>query len=125
MPQFTAEQNGGATGAKLRAPRAGYPGYIAVRGTPRPGPPPTNLFTGGWLGREYAPFCTGGQPRNDDFTARVKEASEEQFNQQAVTPAAGLDSARLAGRQSLRERLDAELRVMEQSRQYSAAFWML
>src|SRR5207245_1174189 len=83
-----------------------------VPGGSRLGPPPPNLFTGGWLGREYAPFCTGGQPRNEDFTARVHEAAEEQFNQQAVTPALGLDAPRLAGRKSLRERLDGELQLM-------------
>jgi hypothetical protein len=125
MTQITTEPNVGAIVARLLGPRDGFPGYIAVPGTTRPGPPPTNLFTGGWLGRECAPFCTGGQPRNEDFTARVKEASEEQFNQQAVTPALGLDGNRLAGRQSLRDRLDGELRLMEQSRQYSAAFEML
>src|SRR5262249_36877920 len=125
MTQITTEPNVGAIVAKVLGPRAGFPGYIAVPGTTRPGPPPTNLFAGGWLGREYSPFCTGGQPRNEDFTAHVKEAAEEQFNQQAVTPALGLDSSRLAGRRSLRERLDGELQLMEQSRQYSAAFEML
>ena len=123
--QITTEPNIGAVVSKLLGPRAGFPGYIAVPGTTRPGPPPTNLFTGGWLGREYAPFGTGGQPRNEDFTAHVREASEETFNQQAVSPAAGLDSSRLDQRKSLRERLDDRLRLAEQSKQYSAAFEML
>src|SRR5438874_651150 len=104
--QITTEPNVGAVVARLHGPRAGFPGYIAVPGTTRPGPPPTNLFTGGWLGRQYGPFGTGGKPKNDDFTARVREASEEQFNQQAVSPAAGLDSGRLDDRKSLREQLD-------------------
>src|SRR5262249_11334175 len=68
---------------------------------------------------------TGGQPRNEDFTARVAEAAEESFNQQAVSPAVGLDSIRLDQRKSLRERLDDRLRLAEQSKQYSAAFEML
>src|SRR5262245_43937425 len=123
--QITTEPNVGAIVSKLLGRRAGFPGYIAVPGTTRPGPPPTDLFTGGWLGREYAPFGTGGQPRNEDFTAHVREASEETFNQQAVSPAAGLDSSRLDGRKSLRERLDDRLRLAEQSKQYSAAFEML
>ena len=101
-------------------------------GTTRPGPPPYNLFTGGWLGREYAPFPTGGQPRNEDFTARVAEAVEEEFNQQALGLPAGMDVARLVGRRSLRERLDDGLRALEAARggdalaeQYREAFGML
>src|SRR5262245_58696820 len=52
--QITTEPNVGAIVSRLLGPRAGFPGYIAVPGTTRPGPPPTNLFTAGWLGREYA-----------------------------------------------------------------------
>jgi hypothetical protein len=62
MGRITAEPNVGSVVAKLLGPRNGLPGYLAVPGTTRPGPPPVNLFTGGWLGREYAPFATGGQP---------------------------------------------------------------
>src|SRR5919204_4262821 len=82
--QLTTEPNVGAVVARLRGPRAGFPGYLAVPGTTRPGPPPTNLFVGGWLGRQYAPFATGGTPRNEDFTARVREADEEDFNRQGL-----------------------------------------
>jgi len=57
--QITTEPNVGSLVARLLGPRGGLPGYVAVPGTTRPGPPPTNLFTGGWLGREYDPFCTG------------------------------------------------------------------
>src|SRR5262249_6692272 len=64
MSEILTEPNIGAIVAKLHGSRAGFPGYIAVPGTTRPGPPPTNLFTGGWLGRQYAPFGTGGTPRN-------------------------------------------------------------
>src|SRR5207237_77607 len=100
--------------------------------TTRPGPPPTNMFTGGWLGRQYAPFATGGQPRNEDFTARVAEATEDEFNQQALTLPNGVDRLRMSGRQSLRERLDDGLRNLETAhgedalaQQYRAAFAML
>ncbi len=101
-------------------------------GTTRPGPPPTNLFTGGWLGREFAPFASGGQPRNDDFTARVSEAAEDDFHLQALQYAPALDGSRLSGRQSLRRRLDDSLRGVEAThredalhRQYASAFEML
>ena len=132
MSQITTEPNVGAVVAKLHGPRAGFPGYVAVPGTTRPGPPPTNLFTGGWLGRQYGPFPTGGQPRNEDFTARVAEASEEEFNQQALTLPAGVDVSRLGGRRSLRERVEGGLRALEAARgedalagQYREAFGML
>ena len=51
MPQIMTEPNVGAIVAKLLGPRAGFPGYIAVPGTTRPGPPPTNRFFGGGPGR--------------------------------------------------------------------------
>src|SRR5207237_3742908 len=100
--QITTEPNVGAIVAKLHGPRAGFPGYIAVPGTTRPGPPPTNLFVGGWLGRQYAPFATGGAPRNEDFTARVAEAAEEDFHLQALQTPRCVDGGRLGQRQSLR-----------------------
>ena len=111
--QIDTEPNVGSIVSKLHGPRAGFPGYIAVPGTTRPGPPPNNLFVGGWLGQQYAPFPTGGKPKNEDFTAGVKEAAEEEFDQQGVKPAQGLDPARLAGRRSLRDQLDARLRNAE------------
>jgi hypothetical protein len=130
--QITTEPNVGAIVSRLLGPRAGLPGYVAVPGTTRPGPPPKNLFVGGWLGQEYAPFATGGQPRNEDFTARVAEATEEEFNQQALQFAPGLDAARLRGRQSLRQQLDAALHEADATgqadglaRQYGSAFEML
>src|SRR5262249_14480701 len=91
--QVTTEPNVGALVARLRGPRAGLPGYVAVPGTTRPGPPPTNLFGGGWLGREYDPFCTGGRPKNEDFTARVREAAEEDFHLQALSRHPDTDAA--------------------------------
>lgn len=130
--QITTEPNVGSIVAKLLGPRGGLPGYLAVPGTTRPGPPPTNEFTGGWLGREYDPFATGGKPRHADFTARVAEAAEEDFHLQSLQYAPELDGSRLSGRQSLRRRLEAGLHHIEASghadtlgRQYASAFEML
>jgi hypothetical protein len=130
--QITTEPNIGAIVAKLHGARGGFPGYIAVPGTTRPGPPPTNEFTGGWLGAQYGPFCTGGTPKNDDFTARVPEAPEEEFNLQALNYAEGIDPSRLARRRAIRNRLDAAIAAVEQSgladslsQQYESAFQML
>jgi hypothetical protein len=127
--QITTEPNVGSLIAHLLGPRGGFPGYIAVPGTTRPGPPPKNMFTGGWLGREYDPFPTGGKPRNEDFTAQVHEASEEDFNQQALGMPADMDARRLETRRSLRETLEDGLRAIEKNdpmrRRYSGAFDML
>jgi hypothetical protein len=127
--QFTTEPNVGSIVSKLNGPRAGFPGYIAIPGTTRPGPPPFNLFVGGWLGSQYAPFPTGGKAKNEDFTARVKEAPEDEFAKQGVKPATGLDPARLAGRKSLRDQLDARLRYAESAEavgdDFRGAFHML
>jgi hypothetical protein len=132
MDRITAEPNVGAVVSKVLGPRNGLPGYIAVPGTTRPGPPPVNLFTGGWLGLEHAPFPTGGRPSNEDFTAKVAEAPEEDLHRQALAPAADSSQARLAGRRSLRQRLDAGLGRLEAAglgevlhRQYRSAFDML
>jgi hypothetical protein len=130
--QITTEPNVGAVVSRLRGGRAGFPGYIAVPGTTRPGPPPTNLFTGGWLGRQYGPFPTGGAPRNEDFTARVREAAEEDFHLQALQAPSDVSPGRLAGRQSLRDRLEAGLRRWDSGpgpealgQQFRGAFDML
>jgi hypothetical protein len=60
MQQITSEPNIGSIVAYLQGPRNGLPGYIAVPGVTRPGPPPTNEFVGGWLGGQHSPFCVGG-----------------------------------------------------------------
>ncbi|HXD88282.1 MAG TPA: DUF1501 domain-containing protein [Urbifossiella sp.] len=125
--QITTEPNIGAILAKLHGPRAGFPGYIAIPGTTRPGPPPYNLFVGGWIGEQYAPFPTGGKPKNEDFTAFVKEAAEEDFNQQSLRVFPGLDESRLADRRGLREAFDSHLAHLEAATadQYRGAFEML
>jgi hypothetical protein len=112
--QIDTEPNVGAVVSKLRGGRNGFPGYVAVPGVTRPGPPPKNMFVGGWLGREYGPFMTGGKAKNEDFTAGVKEdVPEEEFTKQAVRPVAGLDDSRLADRRSLRQQLDRALKHSE------------
>jgi hypothetical protein len=127
--QITTEPNIGAIVSMTLGPRAGFPGYIAVPGTTRPGPPPFNLFVGGWLGEQYAPFATGGRPRNDDFTAFVKEAAEEEFNQQSLRNFPGLDDPRLTDRRGLRDAFDSRLRRLDGAAavgdQYHSAFDML
>src|SRR5262249_18477338 len=76
--------------------------------------------------------CSGGKPRNEDFTAKVAEASEDEFNQQGLQMPAGLDGGRLSGRQTLRQHLEAGLRELDGTgigeslaRQYRGAFHML
>jgi hypothetical protein len=127
--QIQTEPNLGSILAKLNGGRAGFPGYIAVPGTTRPGPPPYNLFVGGWLGQQYAPFSTGGKPKNEDFTAHVAEDPEEEFAKQGVKPADGLDSSRLTDRRGLRELLDVRLRYAEAAagvgEEFGGAFDML
>jgi hypothetical protein len=132
MARIMTEPNIGAIASKLHGGRAGFPGYVAVPGTTRPGPPPTNLFTGGWLGRQYAPFGTGGTPRHEDFTAHVREAAEEDFNRQCLQDAAEIGPNRLAQRRSLRARLEGGLRRLDSlasadalEEQYEGAFRML
>ena len=130
--QITTEPNVGSIVAKLRGGRNGFPGYVAIPGTTRPGPPPKNLFTGGWLGMQFAPFSSGGTPRNADFTAKVAEASEDQFNQQCLRLPVDIDLARLAKRQTLRESLGDSLGRLADSgessslgQQFDSAFTML
>jgi hypothetical protein len=128
--QLMTEPNVGSIVSKLHGPRAGFPGYIAVPGTTRPGPPPYNLFVGGWLGREFAPFFTGGAPRNEDFTAFVKEAPEDEFHKQGLSHLTGMDAARYDSRRTLRERLEDDLRRIEKgsgplAANYRGAFDML
>jgi len=130
--QITTEPNVGSIVSKLLGSRNGLPGYITVPGTTRPGPPPKNLFVGGWLGQEHDPFSTGGRPKNEDFTAEVSEAPEEQFQQQALNFPEGITLDRMSNRQSLRNAFDHGCRVIEQNgmaqamgRHYHAGFEML
>ena len=63
MTQLFSEPNIGSLIWQLQGPRNGLPGYIAVPGITRPGPPPYNLFVGGWLGKPYRAVLPGGHSR--------------------------------------------------------------
>jgi hypothetical protein len=72
----------------------------AARG---PGPPNTNLFVPAWLGAQFAPFATGGEPRKPDFKV------------DAVSLPDDVSADRFAGRTTLRGRIEAGLRVAEKA----------
>ncbi|RPI86307.1 MAG: DUF1501 domain-containing protein, partial [Planctomycetaceae bacterium] len=80
----------------------GLPGYIAVPGSTRPGPPNTDMFVPAWLGQEYAPFCTMGEPRNADFQVRDLGLLD------------GISAERFTRRQSLRLEVESRLATLEQ-----------
>lgn len=86
--QLFSEPNIGSIVQYLLGPRNGLPGYIAVPGITRPGPPPHNIFVGGWLGGEYAPFCVGGNPAQPDFTAGLsaKPANPAPWVEESLQP---------------------------------------
>jgi hypothetical protein len=119
LNQLFSEPNIGSIVSHLHGPRRGLPGYIAVPGITRPGPPPHNLFVGGWLGEQYAPFCVGGQPEQPDFAVAVQRHAVVPDNvPEELRPAdlklrSGLDVGRLSRRAGLRQQLDAALRVAE------------
>ena len=62
MSQIQTEPNIGSIVSYLHGPRNLLPGYIAAYGWTRPGPPPYNMFVGGWLGEQYAPFAVAREP---------------------------------------------------------------
>lgn len=105
--------------------RNGLPGYIAVPGITRPGPPPYNLFVGGWLGGQYAPFCVGGQPEQPDFTVGEKEYDPsplafEDLNPPELRFPEGISLGRLERRANLRDTLEQSLARANASGQFSA-----
>lgn len=110
--------NIGGLVAHLQGPHKGLPGYIAVPGITRPGPPPYNFFGGGWLGPHHGPFCTGGIPEQPDFTVGEKlddppALVEEELRPRSLTPLAELPLDRIAGRRSLQEHFDTALRGLD------------
>ncbi|MEX2559251.1 MAG: DUF1501 domain-containing protein [Pirellulales bacterium] len=134
MEQILTEPNIGSIVAHLRGPRNQLPGYIAVPGITRPGPPPTNEFVGGWLGNQYAPFCVGGEPEQPDFTVGEKSENpsplaNEDLLPQALGFAEGLDVDRLAHRSQLRMALERALGDAEKAGamdgHYRGAFHLL
>jgi hypothetical protein len=109
--QLFTEPNIGSFVSHLFGSRNGLPGYIAVPGITRPGPPPHNLFVGGWLGAQYAPFSIGGQPEQPDFTVGEKEANpspnfEEDLKPQVLAMPEGVSINRVDRRAGLREQLE-------------------
>ena len=137
MAQLYAEPNIGSVVSYLNGPRQGLPGYIAVPGITRPGPPPYNLFVGGWLGNGYAPFCLGGVPEQPDFTVGHKEVNpsplaNEDLSPRELLPVGGLTSGRINSRLGLHQQLDAAVKQIEkvqrttaQSRQFEGAATLL
>ena len=118
--QLFTEPNIGAVVQYLLGPRNGLPGYIAVPGITRPGPPPHNLFVGGWLGNQYAPFCVGGQPDQPDFTVGEKQlipspVANEDLNPPELRFPHEVTIGRLERRSQLRSSLEESLRGLEQS----------
>lgn len=79
----------------------GLPGYIAIPGTTQPGPPNTNMFVPAWLGQKHAPFGTGGEPRNPDFSV------------QDIAFPEGVTGQRFGRRRALRDRVERRLRDAE------------
>jgi len=118
LADIKTEPNIGSIVSRLQGPRNDLPGYIAIPGFTRPGPPPTDLFVGGWLGREYAPFCAAREPEELDFTkgsgdALAKLTVEEKLEPAAIELPQELNYDRLAARAELRKLLETELRGAE------------
>jgi hypothetical protein len=114
--QLFTEPNIGSVVAHLQGPRGGLPGYIAVPGFTRPGPPPHNLFVGGWLGRQHAPFNL--LPDHDDFAVGEKlydppAEAEERLTPESLNLMPEVPLARLSDRARLRESFDTALRKLE------------
>lgn len=121
--QLFTEPNIGSFVSHLYGTRNGLPGYIAVPGITRPGPPPHNLFVGGWLGAQYAPFALGGQPAQPDFTVGEKEAnpspmSDEDLQPQVLAMPDGVSITRVDRRAGLREQLETAAHRAEAARTF-------
>jgi len=116
--QLFSEPNIGSIIAHVQGPRNGLPGYIAVPGITRPGPPPHNLFVGGWLGSRYAPYALGGLPEDADFTVGDKlddppSLVEESLTPQSLSLSTEVPLARLSQRVELRDSFDQALQRLE------------
>jgi hypothetical protein len=118
--QIQTEPNIGSVVSYLHGPRNLLPGYIASYGWTRPGPPPYNMFVGGWLGEQHGPFAVGREPDVMDFAVTSgKERHPNPFIEDDLKPPSlklleGLDRVRLSQRAELREALDGSLRRIEQ-----------
>lgn len=110
--------NIGSIFSYLFGPRNGLPGYIAVPGVTRPGPPPHNLFVGGWLGNRFAPFAVGGQPEQPDFTKGPNPWKPDPYIEEDLAPRSlsmsnGLTRTRLKRRSGLLQRLESAVKSAE------------
>lgn len=119
--EFFKHPNIGSIFSHVLGPRNGLPGYIAVPGITFPGPPPHNLFVGGWLGAKHAPFAVGYPPKYMDFVAGPNEEKPDPYLEEPLQPKAlafpqGLNAGRFERRAGLREQLDSVLKTVEQSR---------
>lgn len=124
--QLFSEPNIGSIVSYLQGPRGGLPGYIAVPGITRPGPPPHNLFVGGWLGSQYVPYCLGGLPEEPDFTVGEKLDDPPALADEALTPRSlqlpqEVPLARFENRISLRQAFDRATRRLERFDSLQAA----
>lgn len=125
MSDLYTHPNIGSLVAHLHGPRGGLPGYIAVPGTTRPGPPPYNFFRGGWLGAHHAPFCVGGVPAEPDFTVAEKldnppSLADEKLQPQSLAAPLELTGDRLDRRAGLREGFDTLLRRLDRQPEVAA-----
>ncbi len=121
-----SEPNIGSLVSYLQGPRNGLPGYIAVPGVTYPGPPPHNLFVGGWLGSQHVPYALGGLPEEPDFTVREKLADPpsdiaEQLTPRSLSLSQEVPLARLNRRAGLRDSMDGALRSLEEQDMLSGA----
>ena len=110
--QLFTEPNIGSFIAHQFGTRKGLPGYIAVPGITRPGPPPHNLFVGGWLGGQYSPFCLGGQPEQPDFTVGEKSGNpppeaDEDLRPKVLALPEGITVTRVDQRKQLRGQIES------------------
>jgi hypothetical protein len=121
------EPNIGSLVSYLQGPRNGLPGYIAVPGITRPGPPPHNLFVAGWLGSQYKPYCLGGLPAPADFTVEPERWDnpdsfcEEDLRPKSLVLSKDIPLSRLDRRAQLRDSFDTALRSLEKLNDLSAA----
>ena len=116
--QLFTEPNMGSVVSYLQGPRNGLPAYIAVPGITRPGPPPHNLFVGGWLGSQHVPYCLGGLPEQPDFAVGEKLFDPPAEFEESLTPASTalgteVPLSRLSRRVELRDSFDQALRNLE------------
>jgi hypothetical protein len=113
--QVSSEPNLGAVVSRLHGSRNSIPAYLAVPGALRPDAG-HNLFVGGWLGPQYAPFAVGRPPggfklgtpqtaKNVDIEADLRGG--------LFRPADGPEAPKLDTRRRLRDQLEESARRVE------------